>query len=83
VRMPNHETALGIISGVGTPILGPSANFHGESTPYQLSDINPQLYHLVDYVVPGICSVKKESTVIDCSVKPWKILRQGSIALDL
>lgn len=81
VRMPDHPVPRAIITQLGVPIIGPSANFHGESTPYQLSDINPQLHHLVDYMVPGICTVKKESTVIDCSVTPWKILRQGAITI--
>jgi len=91
VRMPNHETTLEIIKGVGVPILGPSANFHGEKTPYVFEDLNPELVKLVDLVVPGKCSVKqparlasenvagRASTVVDCSVKPWKILRQGII----
>jgi len=80
-RMPNHETALEIIKGVGVPMLGPSANFHGEATPYAFEELNPELIKLVDYVVPGECSVKLASTVVDCSVSPWKILRQGAIQL--
>lgn len=81
VRMPNHETALQIIEGVGVPILGPSANFHGEKTPYAFEELNPELIKLVDFVVPGECSVKLASTVIDCSVSPWRTLRQGAIKL--
>src|SRR6185503_15822632 len=55
VRMPNHELALKIIEGVGVPILGPSANFHGEETPFRFEDLDPELVKLVDYVVPGQC----------------------------
>ncbi len=79
MRMPNHETALQLIEGVGVPMLGPSANFHGEPTPYAFEDLNSELVELVDFVVPGECSVKLASTVIDCSVNPWNILRQGAI----
>ncbi|HSA83634.1 MAG TPA: L-threonylcarbamoyladenylate synthase [Patescibacteria group bacterium] len=81
VRMPNYEIALEIIRGVGVPMLGPSANFHGEKTPYSFEDLNPELVRLVDYVVQGECSVKLASTVVNCTVKPWKILRQGAIEL--
>lgn len=81
VRMPKHEAALKIIEGVGVPLLGPSANFHGEQTPYRFEDLDPELVKLVDYVVPGECSIKKASTVIDCSVEPWKILREGAAKL--
>lgn len=79
VRMPNHETALEIIKGVGVPILGPSANFHGEQTPFSFEELDPELVKLVDYVVPGECKIKETSTVVDCSVEPWKVLRKGAI----
>lgn len=82
VRMPNHKVALEIIEGVEVPILGPSANFHGEKTPYTFSDLDPELIKLVDFVVPGeTSSLKQPSTIIDCLVKPWKILRQGAIKI--
>lgn len=79
LRMPNHETILEIIREVGIPILGPSANFHGDSTPYSIDQLNPELLKLVDFVVPGECTVKLASTVVDCSVAPYKVIRQGSV----
>lgn len=88
LRMPNHPTILEIIKRVGVPILGPSANFHGDPTPYRAEDLNPELTKLVDYVVPGECSVKpaspagrQASTVVDCSANPYKIIRQGAVLL--
>lgn len=81
LRMPNHETALELIRGAGVPILGPSANFHGQSTPYRFEDLDPELVKLVDYVVPGICSIGMASTVVDCSVTPYRVVRQGAIIL--
>jgi L-threonylcarbamoyladenylate synthase len=81
LRMPNNQTILKIIEDVGVPILGPSANFHGDPTPYRVEDLNPELTRLVDYVVDGTCSLKQASTVVDCSVEPYKILRQGAVRL--
>lgn len=81
VRMPKHKTTQTLIQGIGVPILGPSANFHGDKTPYQFEDLNPELIHLVDYVIHGKCSVCQASTVIDCSVKPWRILRKGAVRI--
>lgn len=81
VRMPDHPTTVSLIRGVGVPILGPSANFHGERTPYEFSDLDPELMRLVDYVVFGKCVVKKQSTVIDCSKRPWRILREGAVKI--
>ena len=81
IRMPDHSTILKIIEEVGVPVLGPSANFHGDPTPYSIADLNPELVKLVDYVVPGECSVRQASTVVDCSVTPYKIIRQGAVVL--
>jgi L-threonylcarbamoyladenylate synthase len=81
LRMPNHPIILEMIKRVGVPILGPSANFHGDPTPYSTADLNPELVKLVDYVVPGECSIRQASTVVDCSVIPYKIIRQGAVIL--
>jgi L-threonylcarbamoyladenylate synthase len=83
VRIPKHDGVLSMITGAGVPILGPSANFHGEKTPYQLSDINPELIYLTDYIVPGGCTLCRESTVIDCTESPWKVIRQGAVKVEL
>ena len=83
LRMPNHPVILEIIKKVGVPVLGPSANFHGENAPYEFKDLSPQLISLVDYVVKGECSVREASTVIDSTLTPWKILRQGAISINI
>lgn len=80
-RIPNHEIPLTLIRELGVPIIGTSANFSGEPTPYQLSDLNPQLVELVDMVIEGSTSVQRESTVIDCTQKDFKILREGAIRI--
>ncbi|OGH08250.1 MAG: threonylcarbamoyl-AMP synthase, partial [Candidatus Levybacteria bacterium RBG_13_35_9] len=73
IRMPNNELILTIIEKTGVPVLGPSANLHGEQTPYSIKELNKNLVHRADLVLDGICTLKKASTVIDCSKKPWKI----------
>ncbi|MDP3940837.1 MAG: L-threonylcarbamoyladenylate synthase [bacterium] len=83
VRIPNHPIARAIIQGFGKPILGPSANFHGQKTPYAFEDLDPELVKLVDLVMEGACTIKQASTVIDCSVTPWKILRQDAVIVEL
>lgn len=101
LRMPNNKGLLEIIKKVGIPILGTSANFAGEPTPYRFEDLNPELVKQVDYVLSTISHPRLDrgsilrraqkglgsrlrgndniSTVIDCSVNPWKILRQGAV----
>lgn len=82
-RIPAHETPRRLVAECGVPLLGPSANLHGNPTPYKLADIDPSLIALVDYVIPGTTTVMRESTVVDCSETPWKVLRQGAIQIAL
>ena len=79
VRIPNHKATLALIGLVDAPILGPSANFHGDPTPYSYNDLNRDLILKVDFVLLGETKGGISSTVIDCSVKPWRVLRMGAV----
>lgn len=81
LRMPDHQIALSLIRGVGVPVLGPSANFHGQETPYSYNQLDPKLLELVDYTLAGKCQTGKVSTVVDCTQEPPKVLRQGALRL--
>ena len=84
VRMSDHPIVLELVRSVGVPLLAPSANFQGDKTPFRFEDLNSDLISLVDFVLSGTTNnYKKPSTIIDCSVAPWKILRKGAIKLDL
>lgn len=83
LRVPHNETTLSIIEKVGVGILGPSANFHGQPTPYSFDQLDPALIKKVDFVVPGECSVKRESTVVSTITEPWTIIRQGAVTISL
>lgn len=81
LRMPDHVVPLSIIGDLHVPILGPSANFHGEKTPYFFSDLDKKLMSLVDFVIPGECTVREASTVVDCTYNPIHIVRLGAVQL--
>ncbi len=83
VRITNHPILSEIITKLNMPILAPSANFAGEKTPAKFSDIDKNLLGLVDYVLKGESLGRKPSTIIDCSQKPWKIIRQGEVVVEL
>lgn len=83
VRIPNNTICLDLIKGVGVPILGPSANFNGAKTPFSFEELDPELAKLVDFVLPGKCSLKQASTVVDCTVKPCKIIREGAVEISI
>lgn len=80
VRIPNHKALLSIIRKTG-PIIAPSANFAGEATPFFYSDIKKELISKSDFVLKGRVSIKKQSTIIDCTRKPFKIIREGAVKI--
>ena len=79
VRIPDHIDTLSLIRGVGVPILGPSANIHGEATPFSESELNRKLISKVDFVLSGETKLSLASTVIDCTKTPFRVLRLGAI----
>ena len=81
IRMPSHNTILKLIKRVGVPILGPSANFSGQKTPFLMSDLNPNLVRKVDFVLSGRCKIKQPSTVLDVTKKPWRVIRAGAVKI--
>lgn len=84
VRIPDHLIPRRIAEEIGVPILGPSANFHGEQTPYKFEELDKSLTKLVDFIVEGKTKGGNlASTVIDCTEKPWRIIRQGAVKIDL
>lgn len=83
VRIPDYPVTRRLIREVGMPILGPSANFSGAKTPYKYEDLDPKFLAKVDFVIKeGESKWGKSSTVIDCSQKPWKIVREGAIKIE-
>ncbi len=81
VRIPNHEITLAIIEKVGAPIIGTSANFHGQKSPASYEDLDKRLISMVDFVVHGDCAQKVDSTVVDSTTLPVRILRRGAVTI--
>ena len=79
IRMPDHPVALALIRAAG-PLAAPSANFSGDPPPRSVGEIPWALLKKVDLVLgAGRCPVGVPSTVIDLTVNPPKILREGAI----
>jgi len=80
VRWPAHPVAEAIISGLGRPVVAPSANLSGRPSPTRASDVLADLGGLIDLVVDGgETPIGIESTVLDLTVDPPVILRPGAI----
>lgn len=83
VRNPSHPIMERIIHAVGVPIIATSANLSGGVTPYSLSEVDQEILKHADFVLSGECTFKKESTIIDTTVKPWSIIRMGAVQISI
>lgn len=81
LRIPDSELVKALIKKSGFPIIGTSANFHGQKSPTTFSRLDKNLLKKVDYVLKGRCKLKVESTVVDATVDPPRILRKGALSL--
>ncbi|MBI5124270.1 MAG: threonylcarbamoyl-AMP synthase, partial [Candidatus Omnitrophica bacterium] len=82
-RMPANKVALDLISAAGVPVVSPSANLSGMPAPTSAEEVVRNLEDKIDMVLDsGHTDVGVESTVIDLTVKPPKILREGAIRIE-
>ncbi|NQU74614.1 MAG: threonylcarbamoyl-AMP synthase [Candidatus Omnitrophica bacterium] len=80
-RMPNNRIARELIRQSSTLIAAPSANISGQAPPTNAKDVVMQFKDGVDLVLDaGETDLRQASTVVDLTVFPYKIVRQGAIA---
>ena len=78
IRVPNDAFLQELLEMTGTPIYSTSVNIAGEPSLHSLSAICKRFESLVDVVVRGDeMQGKVPSTLIDATVKPYKLVRQG------
>jgi tRNA threonylcarbamoyl adenosine modification protein (Sua5/YciO/YrdC/YwlC family) len=79
-RMPDNEVALRVISAAGVWIVCPSANLSGMPSPKNFDEAIRDLNGSVDFGIDaGPTRMGLESTVVDLTVEPLKVLREGVI----
>lgn len=80
VRVPDHPVALKLLDFVGSPITSTSANISGRQAPSTVREALDQLGKSVDLAVDaGRCRLGVASTVVDLTVEPFEILREGPV----
>ncbi|MCX5686585.1 MAG: L-threonylcarbamoyladenylate synthase [Candidatus Omnitrophica bacterium] len=83
-RMPKHKIALSLIREAGVPVYAPSANLSGSWPPATAGDVLKELDGKIDIVIDGgPADLGVESTVVDLTVKPARILREGAISREI
>ncbi len=80
LRMPDNRIAFLLIKKAGVSVVAPSANLSGNKPPVSVEEVLLEMDGHVDMILDGgRARIGIESTVMDVTEKPFKILRQGAI----
>lgn len=83
LRCPDHPLTLELLEKSGVPFAAPSANPSGEPSPKNADSVLKYFDGKIDAVLDGgECGIGCESTLIDISRTPYRILRQGALPAD-
>ncbi len=84
IRIPDNEVMLKLVETTGHPLTTTSANVSGSPTPYTVEEIYNQLGDAINDVAlildQGPLKVRELSTIIDLTVSPPQLIRQGLIS---
>ncbi|MBI4283510.1 MAG: threonylcarbamoyl-AMP synthase [Chloroflexi bacterium] len=81
VRIPAHPIPVALADGLGTAIVGTSANLSGWPSPLTADEVYAQLGDRIDLIIDGgRCPGGKESTIIDVTGEVPVVLREGVIS---
>ena len=80
VRIPAHPIPVALARGVGTAVVGTSANLSGQPSALTAAEARAQLGDKADLIIDGECPGGKESTIVDLTGETPAILRQGAIS---
>ena len=83
VRCPDHPVTLAIIEAAGVPVAAPSGNTSGRPSPTTAQHMMEDMLGKIEGIVDGgPCTVGVESTIIDLTVQPPRLLRPGGLPLE-
>ncbi len=80
LRIPDHPVPLALIRGLGTPIIGTSANLSGQPSPLTAEEVRAQIGERVDLIIDAGRCPGVESTIVDVTGAAPVLLRRGAIS---
>ena len=80
LRCPDSPKTLELLKLAGVPLAAPSANPSGAPSPKTAEDVLAYFDGKIEAVIDGgPCGIGTESTIIDLTVSPYRILRRGAL----
>jgi L-threonylcarbamoyladenylate synthase len=82
VRLPAHPVARALLEAAGVPVAAPSANRSSHLSPTRAEHVLRDLQGRIDLVLDGgPCAGGIESTVLDVTTSPPRLLRPGLVSV--
>jgi L-threonylcarbamoyladenylate synthase len=82
IRIPAHPMALALVEAFGAPVVATSANLSGEPPALTAGEVHAALGTKVACVLDGgAATIGQASTIIDTTVTPFRVVRQGSVVV--
>ena len=83
LRCPDHPLTLALLREADIPLAAPSANPSGEPSPKTADAVLDYFDGRIDAVLDGgKCGIGRESTILDLSAPPFRILRPGALPVE-
>ena len=80
LRCPDQPQTLELLKTCGVPLAAPSANPSGAESPKSAEEVRAYFDGKIEGVLDGgACGIGRESTLVDMTVSPYKILREGAV----
>ena len=80
LRCPDSEKTLELLRTCELPLAAPSANPSGADSPKTAEQVAAYFDGAIDGIIDGgPCGIGQESTIVDLSVVPYRVLRQGAL----
>lgn len=83
LRCPAHPLTIELLKKCGFPLAGPSANPSGKPAPVSAGEVLAYFNGKIPAVLDGgTCENGEASTILDMSVTPYRVLRQGTLSME-
>jgi len=84
IRIPNNKAILALAGMTSLPLTATSANISGQPTPYSAEEVVEQMGKTIKDVAlvldQGALPIRGLSTIVDLTVDPPQLLRQGQVS---
>ena len=84
IRVPDNRAILSLAEMTALPLTTTSANISGKPAPYTTEEVVEQLGEAIDNIAlildQGLLATRELSTIVDLTVSPPQLIRQGRVS---